>query len=127
MVPDHDPYARRPRPDAADCAATPATALELDLPAYIANLRQSDDRDCHYLISEIAEVSKRLQRELGLKRYLSPILAGTGMGSALAALVPLGGFGRPFVLRRELPPDERPVNSYSPSLPRARCGPRFLL
>jgi type IV secretory pathway VirJ component len=61
-----------------------AAVLEVDLPAYLASLGRSDDRDCHYLISEVEETSKRLQRELGLERYLSPILAGTGMGAALA-------------------------------------------
>ncbi len=61
-----------------------AAVLEVDLPAYLARLRQSNDRDCHYLISEIEDTSKRLQRELGLAQYRSPILAGTGMGSALA-------------------------------------------
>jgi type IV secretory pathway VirJ component len=60
-----------------------AAVLEVDLPAYLARLRESDDVDCHYLISEIEDTSKRLQRELGLERYRSPILAGTGMGSAL--------------------------------------------
>jgi type IV secretory pathway VirJ component len=60
-----------------------AAVLEVDLPAYLARLRQSEDADCHYLISEIEDTSKRLQRELGLERYRSPILAGTGMGSAL--------------------------------------------
>ena len=61
-----------------------AAVLEVDLPVYVANLGRSDDRDCHYLISEVEETSKRLQRDLGLEHYLSPILAGTGMGSALA-------------------------------------------
>jgi type IV secretory pathway VirJ component len=58
--------------------------LEVDLPGYLARLEESDDRDCHYLISEVEATSKQLQRELGLTRYLSPILAGTGMGAALA-------------------------------------------
>ena len=58
--------------------------LEVDLSDYLARLEESSDRDCHYLISEVEGTSKRLQRELGLTRYLSPILAGTGMGSALA-------------------------------------------
>jgi type IV secretory pathway VirJ component len=61
-----------------------AVVLEVDLPAYLDRLRRSDDSDCHYLISAIEAASKRLQRELGATRYLSPILAGTGMGSALA-------------------------------------------
>jgi hypothetical protein len=42
------------------------------------------------------EASKRLQRELRLERYLSPIVAGTGMGSALAALVGLRRLRPPF-------------------------------
>jgi type IV secretory pathway VirJ component len=69
---------------AARLAGIGAAVLEVDLPAYLAALRRSDDRDCHYLISEIEEASKRVQRELGLNHYLSPILAGTGMGAALA-------------------------------------------
>jgi NAD(P)-dependent dehydrogenase (short-subunit alcohol dehydrogenase family) len=61
-----------------------AVVLEIDLPAYLDRVRQSADGDCHYLISAIEAASKRLQRELGAPRYLLPILAGTGMGSALA-------------------------------------------
>jgi type IV secretory pathway VirJ component len=61
-----------------------AAVLEVDLPGYIARLSESDDQDCHYLISEVEGTSKRLQRELGLSHYKSPILAGTGMGAALA-------------------------------------------
>ena len=65
-------------------SATGAAVLEVDLPGYLARLGEGDDQDCHYLISEVEGTSKRLQRELGLTHYLSPILAGTGMGSALA-------------------------------------------
>jgi type IV secretory pathway VirJ component len=65
-------------------SALGAVVLEVDLPGYLGRLRESDDRDCHYLISEIEDASKRLQRELGLKEYRSPILAGTGMGAALS-------------------------------------------
>jgi len=61
-----------------------AVVLEVDLPGYLDRLRRNDDADCHYLISAIEAASKRLQRDLGATRYLSPILAGTGMGSALA-------------------------------------------
>ena len=65
-------------------SAIGAAVLEVDLPGYLARLGEGDDQDCHYLISEVEGTSKRLQRELGLTHYLSPILAGTGMGSALA-------------------------------------------
>src|SRR5262245_9333706 len=61
-----------------------AAVLEVDLPGYLGRLEESEDRDCHYLISEVEATSKQFQRELGLTRYLSPILAGTGMGAALA-------------------------------------------
>jgi type IV secretory pathway VirJ component len=61
-----------------------AAVLEVDLPVYVANLGRSDDRDCHYLISEVEATSKQLQSDLGLEHYLSPVLAGTGMGAALA-------------------------------------------
>jgi type IV secretory pathway VirJ component len=69
---------------AARLAEFGAAVLEVDLPAYLAKVRQTDERDCHYLISGVEEASKRVQRELGLNHYLSPILAGTGMSAALA-------------------------------------------
>jgi type IV secretory pathway VirJ component len=69
---------------AARLSESGGAVLEVDLPGYLARLEESDDHDCHYLISEIEATSKQLQRELGLTRYLSPILAGTGMGAALA-------------------------------------------
>ena len=69
---------------AARLSGIGGAVLEVDLPTYLARLEESNDRDCHYLISEVEATSKQLQRELGLTRYLSPILAGTGMGSALA-------------------------------------------
>ena len=69
---------------AARLSGAGVAVLEVDLPTYLARLEESNDRDCHYLISEVERASKLVQRELGLRRYLSPILAGTGMGSALA-------------------------------------------
>jgi type IV secretory pathway VirJ component len=69
---------------AARLSGAGAAVLEVDLPTYLARLEESSDQDCHYLISEVERASKLVQRELGLPRYLSPILAGTGMGSALA-------------------------------------------
>jgi type IV secretory pathway VirJ component len=55
----------------------------IDLPQYQAGLAASDD-GCHYLISELEDLSKRLQREIGFERYRSPILAGIGQGATLA-------------------------------------------
>ena len=49
--------------------------IGVDLPQYLRGLAASDD-GCHYLISEIEELSKRSQRELGFAGYRTPILAG---------------------------------------------------
>ena len=61
-----------------------AVVLEVDLPAYLERLRHNGDGDCHYLISSVEAASKEVQRQLGLERYRSPMLAGTGMGATLA-------------------------------------------
>ena len=60
-----------------------AAVLEVDLRTWLANLRAGKDSRCHYLVSAVEKTSKRVQRELGFESYHSPILAGSGMGSAL--------------------------------------------
>lgn len=55
----------------------------IDLPAYKRGLTAGSD-GCHYLISEVEDLSKRLQREFGFTGYQSPILAGIGEGGTLA-------------------------------------------
>lgn len=56
----------------------------VDLAPYLAALDASDERDCHYLVSVVEELSKRLQKELDVERYRTPLLAGVGMGGTLA-------------------------------------------
>ena len=41
-------------------------------------------RDCLYLVSDLEEASRRIQAARGRARYLTPIVAGTGMGAAVA-------------------------------------------
>jgi type IV secretory pathway VirJ component len=41
-------------------------------------------RQCLYLVSDIEEASRRIQAQRGRGRYLTPIVAGTGMGAAVA-------------------------------------------
>ncbi len=55
----------------------------VDLAEYLKNLRESDD-GCHYLISEIEEYSKEIQRHLNFVRYRTPWLAGIGEGGTLS-------------------------------------------
>jgi len=59
-----------------------ATAV-VDLPAYLKGLAASDD-GCHYVVSELEDLSKRMQRDLRAERYRSPVLAGVGQGGTLA-------------------------------------------
>ncbi len=64
-------------------AARGTTVVGVDLPQYLRGLAASDD-GCHYLLSEIEDLSQRLQRELGYEGYRSPLLAGVGAGGTLA-------------------------------------------
>jgi type IV secretory pathway VirJ component len=60
-----------------------AAVLLVDLPAYLKGLAASSD-GCHYVVSELEELSKRQQRELRSDHYHWPILAGVGAGGTLA-------------------------------------------
>jgi type IV secretory pathway VirJ component len=60
-----------------------AAVVGVDLPQYLRGLAASDD-ECHYLISEVEDLSKRVQRELGFAGYRTPVLAGIGAGGTLA-------------------------------------------
>lgn len=68
---------------AATLAHGGAVVIGVDLRAYLGRLAASDD-GCHYLISEIEDLSKRIQRDLGFEGYRAPILAGVGQGGTLA-------------------------------------------
>ena len=68
---------------AGELAGEGAAVVGIDLAEYEHGLRQSDD-GCHYLLSEIEDLSQRLQREMRVTRYHSPILAGIGAGGTLA-------------------------------------------
>ncbi len=64
-------------------AAMGAVVVGVDLPQYLQNLAASND-GCHYVIAEIEDMSKRLQREFHFAGYQSPVLAGIGPGGTLA-------------------------------------------
>lgn len=68
---------------AQELAAQGVASLLVDLSAYLPRLAASDD-GCHYLVSEVEELSKREQHALGSEGYRSPILAGVGQGGTLA-------------------------------------------
>jgi type IV secretory pathway VirJ component len=69
---------------AAGMAAQGVAVVGVDLRRYLDALAASDDQDCHYLDSDIEQLSKRLQSKLGVDHYRWPILAGIGAGGLLA-------------------------------------------
>lgn len=59
----------------------------VDLPALLGRLQaqaEQEGGDCLYLVGDIEEASRRIQATGGRGRYLTPIVAGTGMGAAAA-------------------------------------------
>ncbi len=61
-----------------------AAVLGIDLPGYLKNLKSNNDKDCHYLVSDIEHLSKQLQKDFGILTYRWPILAGIGAGATVA-------------------------------------------
>lgn len=64
-------------------ASMGAIVLGVNRAAYVDALNQAV---CHTLVGDADSQSKRLQRELGVPAYWSPILAGIGQGGRLAQL-----------------------------------------
>jgi type IV secretory pathway VirJ component len=81
---DRDGWDDRMGAAATDMAARDAAVVGVDLKRYLQALADSNDRDCHYLDSDIEQLSKQLQSKLGLAQYRWPILAGIGAGGVLA-------------------------------------------
>ena len=69
---------------ATDMAARDVAVVGVDLKRYLLALADSNDQDCHYLDSDIEQLSKQLQSRLGIAQYRWPILAGIGAGGVLA-------------------------------------------
>ncbi|MEK0082234.1 virulence factor family protein [Benzoatithermus flavus] len=59
----------------------------VDLPGSLRRLEaeaESDGSECLYLVGDIEEASQRIQAQGKRERYLTPIVAGTGAGAAVA-------------------------------------------
>jgi type IV secretory pathway VirJ component len=74
-----------PADEAAARRLTSAGAIVagVDLPVYLAALEKEHGR-CLYLVGDVEHAARRVERRFGLDRYLSPVLAGAGMGGRLA-------------------------------------------
>jgi type IV secretory pathway VirJ component len=63
-------------------AAAGGVVVGVELDRWVAGLGHADK--CHYLVSDVEQLAKQLEREFGLRDYLSPILVGVGAGGTLA-------------------------------------------
>lgn len=68
---------------AAKLAAAGALVIEVDTDSYLANLAADPDK-CLNLGGDIEGLSRQLQHDRAYATYRSPILAGVGLGGALA-------------------------------------------
>lgn len=68
---------------AAHLAQRGVAAVAVDTPAWLERMREVPG-ECIYLVSDLEGTSRRIQAELGARRYLSPVVVGTGSGAAVA-------------------------------------------
>ena len=71
---------------AAKLAAAGALVIEVDTDAYLATLNALTDGKCLNLGGDIEGLSRQLQHDRAYATYRSPILAGVGLGGALAGV-----------------------------------------
>jgi type IV secretory pathway VirJ component len=84
LISDQDGWGEADIAEARKLVASGQAVVGLDLPTYMKALEQpSDDEDCSYAVSDIEEISKRLQTGTGNDYHL-PMVAGRGEGASLA-------------------------------------------
>jgi type IV secretory pathway VirJ component len=64
-----------------------AAVVGVDTVTMFAALEQNKTDDCVYLVSDIEDLSHRIQRGLGTPNYFSPIVAGVGTAGALGLAI----------------------------------------
>jgi len=80
---DHGGISAADRTAAAALAKSGALVAEIDSDAYLARLDALGE-ECHFVIPDIELLSRQLQRSHHGATYHAPILAGRGLGGALA-------------------------------------------
>jgi type IV secretory pathway VirJ component len=80
---DHGGLADADRIAAAALAKAGALVAEIDSDGLLARLDAADEA-CHFLVSDIEGLSRQLQRQQSGATYRAPILAGRGLGGAIA-------------------------------------------
>ena len=64
-----------------------ALVVGVDLRDYLARLDAHSGEACRDVVGDVDSISRRLERERGNPRYLTPIVAGIGEGGALAPAI----------------------------------------
>lgn len=84
LISDRQGWADADKAEAGVLVARGYAVVGLDLPTYLQALAQASvDEDCSYALSDIEEISKRLQSGTGGDYHL-PVIAGRGDGGGLA-------------------------------------------
>lgn len=84
LITDKDGWTPAYRDAAQALVAKNIAVIGLDLPTYLQGLeKHPDDDNCAYAISDIEELSKRLQAG-GTGDYRTPLIAGIGEGAGIA-------------------------------------------
>ena len=68
-------------------AQSGALVLGVDLPSYLNRLDQHSNESCHRAVADIDFVGPQIEREQGIKSYLTPVVAGVGEGGTLAEAI----------------------------------------
>lgn len=68
---------------AARLQAAGAAVVGIDLPRYLAAL-DGEGKDCVYLVSDFERLSHAIERATGASTFHAPLIAGSGLGGALA-------------------------------------------
>ena len=63
-----------------------AVVVGVDLPRYYTEIAR-EQRDCHYLVSDIESIARQIHRAENIRDYHPPVVAGLGAGGTLALAI----------------------------------------
>jgi type IV secretory pathway VirJ component len=86
LLSDHGGLTQADRDAAAALAHDGALVAEIDSDRLVARLDATQE-DCHFMVPDFEGLSRQLQRDHHGETYYAPILAGRGLGGALAEAV----------------------------------------
>lgn len=87
LISDGDGWGSPEEAAATELRDKGAIVMGVDLPRYIRRLERLQGDNCLYLVSDIEDLSRKVQRGFGGSDYRLPVIAGEGAGGALALAI----------------------------------------